>query len=122
MNQELFNWLKEIEADYGKPDSSISALNFGLIETENGYSSYLIGAEEYDEDDDDWACEEDYAPEPRYLPMQESYSDLDWEQTQQKFSEHLKNFIGSELANKTFLTQVNIITTGFDDGELIRVK
>ena len=45
------------------PDKSIIAYNIGLMQTQNGYSSYFMGTKNYDENDSDWACDfGDYTP------------------------------------------------------------
>jgi hypothetical protein len=51
------------------PPSSVVAFNIGLVETFAGYSAYLAGADRYDPDDDDWACDEAFTPRERYVRL-----------------------------------------------------
>jgi hypothetical protein len=44
-------WLIHL-CDTEHPDTSIIAYHFGLFETENGYTIYLIGSKEFDNDDE----------------------------------------------------------------------
>ena len=59
-------WLLFI-AEYETLPNDIIALNFNLWEAveENGQSCYtleLTGSKQYDAENDDWACEEDFDP------------------------------------------------------------
>lgn len=47
----------------------IVALNFGLFESEDGVELYICGSSEWDEEDSDWACNNDYSPEGRYADL-----------------------------------------------------
>lgn len=62
-------WLLFI-AEYETLPNDIIALNFNLWEAveENGQSCYtleLTGSKQYDAENDDWACEEDFDPRER---------------------------------------------------------
>ena len=57
-------------AEYETLPNDIIALNFNLWEAveENGQSCYtleLTGSKQYDVENDDWACEEDFDPRER---------------------------------------------------------
>lgn len=114
MQTEIQSWILKNE---DRPN--IKAINIGLLQTDKGYSAYLIGSKEYDSDDDDWACNEDYVPSAKYLELPLSKS-LDWETLQEQVVEIIKNMIQSE--NKSILNYVANVTVGFDDGELVKVK
>lgn len=86
------NWLQNI-VQTEKPSASIIAFNFGLFETEEGYSLYLICSSEFDEDDADWATTEDFTPIDKYLPLlQEEFSDLKWNDALAKVETELQEF------------------------------
>lgn len=65
-------WLISIN-DEEKLPKDIVALNFGLYEP---YGIELIGAKEYNAEDDDWACEEDFEPNQRDCPNFEIDDDI----------------------------------------------
>jgi len=88
-------WLEEVCASE-KPGSDIVAYNFGLFEGENGYMAYLIGSTEYDEEDPDRACNEDFVPKRKYFSAPERQA--------------------------SFLSTAQAITVGFDDGDLVKVN
>jgi len=52
MFMTLENWLLNI-CDTESPDKSIIGFNFGLFESEDGFTIYLTGSKEFDEDDPD---------------------------------------------------------------------
>lgn len=115
-------WIKEISDEETVPEN-IQALNFGIYESENGYTVYLTGSMEYDIEDDDWACNEDFVPNNRYLEFdQEEICKLDWEDFQEYMVESLKNIISLKDISEYKILNVENIATGFDDGELVKVK
>ena len=114
-------WILRVE-NQDPPSKEIKAFNFGLLETENGYSSYLIGTKTYSEIDDDWACDEDYTPSERYLNIPKENMPSGWAELQETFAQELIGIINSEELKSSFLSTAEFITTGFDDGELTKVK
>ncbi len=118
----LKGWIKEISDEEIVPEN-IQALNFGIFESENGYTVYLTGSMEYDNEDDDWACNEDFVPNNRYLEFNgEEISNLDWEDFQNLMVESLKSIISSKEISEYKILNVDNIAIGFDDGELVKVK
>ncbi|WPC39927.1 hypothetical protein [Clostridium sp. JS66] len=95
----------------------IVALNFGLYEP---YGIELIGSANYDEEDDDWACEEDFVPIERNCPDLDIDDTYEWESVLKEIESILKELV-QELKELPIL-QVEHITTGFCDGDLIVVK
>jgi len=113
-------WLQGVCA-VENPSSDIIAYNVGLFEGENGYTVYLTGSVEYDEDDSDWACNEDFTPEERYFVLPDSTDD-EWEVAQDNVKKMLQLFIEEPAFKTSFLSKAKAITVGFDDGDLERVK
>ncbi|MBA4054095.1 MAG: hypothetical protein C0490_05225 [Marivirga sp.] len=106
-----------------KPDKSILAFNFGLFETTEGYTIYLIGAKEYDEDDEDWATEVDFEPDEKYLAINpEETKGLEWNQVLDKAVDVVTKYVQSNDFNGSILKDAKAVTTGFDDGNLTRIK
>jgi len=116
------DWLQSI-CITEKPHKSIIAYNVGIFESVDGYMVYLIGSKEFDEEDSDWATNEDFIPKNKYyrLPKQE-FKDMKWDEVQTKIEQMLKDFINSDTFKRSFFSEAKAITTGFDDGDLIRVK
>jgi len=43
MKEKLLEWLENIERIDGKPPKEVVAFNFGLYESEAGFTMYLVG-------------------------------------------------------------------------------
>ena len=120
------NWVRGIIKNEN-PDKKIIAYKFGLFETPDvpsGYYLYLIGAKEYDEEDDDWAAGMgDFKPKDTYLPLPEKeFKKVEWEKVQQMVISTVKDFIKSDDFKSSFFNNAKAIAVGFDEGDLIRVK
>ena len=122
MKEEIINWLTQIEQFDGFPPKEVLAFNFGIYESESGYKMYLVGGFEYDEDDDDWACIEMPKAEHRYLPFPSEMGSLQWEDLLKSVADVLRELEKEGRFNTTILKNVKAITTGFDDGELIKIR
>lgn len=121
MNKEhiksvIKEWILRMNKNETLPDN-IVALNFGLYEP---YGIELIGAASYDEEDDDWACEEDFEPIERSCPDLGISNTEEWKTVMEMITNVLKELV-LELENLTILS-VEHITTGFCDGDLNIVK
>lgn len=118
----LENWIKDI-SDKETVLENIQALNFGIFESENGYTVYLTGSSEYDIKDDDWACNDDFIPNNRYLEFdQKEISSLGWQEFLKLIVDSLRNIIKSEEYSKYKILHIANITTGFDDGDLVKIR
>lgn len=100
----------------------IEAVNIGLFEIKRGYAVYINGSEEYDEDDEDWACNDDYMPDTYLFFSHNKYARMPWETFQNEMTAALMNIFASD--NEEILNYFGnrIVTTGFDDGNLVRIK
>lgn len=120
--QENFNqWLNRITLS-DMPGADIRAFNFGIFEDQKvGYKLYITGSKIYDSEDDDWATEEDYIPQEKYFNLNIKSHEDDWEQVQDKVVEMIGMYQSNPDYRNSFLKEAKAVTTGFDDGELLRV-
>ena len=115
-------WIERVSLS-SPPPSEISVFNVGLFETTSGYTAYLGGFKEYDSDDDDWACEADYFPKEKFLELPQSFViGKDWESVEAGVVTMIKELLLSTQNAGNILTRATILTVGFDDGTLIRIK
>ncbi|AEF02789.1 hypothetical protein [Alteromonas naphthalenivorans] len=114
MKSEIEAWIKQIKE---RPD--VIAINIGLFQSENGFQAYLVGSNEYDPEDDDWACNEDFVPTTKYIDLPCSQS-INWESLQSDVVSIIKELLSSN--SSTILNHVPNVTVGFDDAELVSVK
>ena len=122
LQQAFADWIEGVNGSR-LPPSDIRAINVGLFETSSGYTAYLIGSKEYDASSDDWACHEDYSPEEKYLELPGSFvRGKEWQDIEEEMVETVKDFLQLTKDSENILTKTAIVTVGFDDGVLIRVK
>lgn len=115
-------WLDRIGRE-NPPSGEINAFNIGIFESPGGYTVYLIGSKEYDSQNDDWACQEDFTPRERYLELPLSFvSEKNWQQIEKGVIELVLKFLKSNEGSGHFLANADVVTVGFDDGVLVRVK
>jgi len=114
----LSEWLTKIETQ-NPPPADITALYFGIMNTDKGYMVFLTGAEAYDKDDDDWAGEADYQP-PRSI----KYLLLPAEFTKGQKWKGVLELVANELKTQTggAIFKDRVAGVGYDDRELIMVK
>jgi len=114
-------WINRID-DKEQIPQSVKAFNFGILETESDYQTYLVGTKSYDTNNDDWACEEDFTPKERYLSLGTDSKKWNWEEIRSIVKTGIEQFIETRISPLTFVHKAEYLTTGFDDGELKRIK
>jgi len=119
---KIENWISNLSDDNTFTDE-IVAINFGLFESEEGFMIHCIGSKIYDQENDDWACNEDFVPQKKYLKIpKELTENKDWYEIQNMFGELLKKYLSSLDYEFSLLNKVEAITYGFDDGDLQKIK
>lgn len=122
MKIEIIDWLKNIEKQDGTPPDSVIAFNLGLMESDQGYMMYFVGAFEYSEDDDDWACIEPPTKPYRYLKLPDNVQKESWETILDICKKALTELESDGTLNTTMIKNAKAITTGFDDGKLVKIR
>lgn len=106
-------WLNQILNDNLPND--IKAINFNLYEDiDNKWSIELVGTSNFDENNDDWACEEIFnTREKPYVITKES----NWKSIEKEFTDLINEYLkNGKYANK--LKQYEAVAVGFVDGDL----
>tara|TARA_R110000868_G_scaffold178452_2_gene418124 strand:- start:5826 stop:6194 length:369 start_codon:yes stop_codon:yes gene_type:complete len=122
MKNEIIDWLNNIEKQDGIPPDSVIAFNLGLMESDQGYMMYFVGAFEYSEDDDDWACIEPPTKSYRYFKLPDKVQNESWEMILDLCTKALTELESDGTLNLTLIKNAKAITTGFDDGELVKIR
>lgn len=116
----LTSWLKKVVATE-EHLAGILAFRFGLGEVEEGYVVYLAGSKNYDEDDAEWAT---YPPD--FLASEEiviSEGEVgEWKDMLLSILHFLGVALRKHPFNTSFLGGNMPVYTGFEDGDLYRVK
>ena len=107
------NWLDDILK--GELPNDIKAINFNLYkDTHNKWSIELVGASSYDENDEDWACDEVFATRKNpFVLIKES----NWENIEKIYTNMVNEYLNNgKYASK--LKQYEAVAIGFVDGDL----
>jgi len=122
MKEDILQWIDGIQQMDGIPAKEVVAFNFGIFEEEIGYTLYLIESFEYDKNDDDWACVELPTQLYRYLKLPAQFASENWEFVLDAITNTLKELEKEGKFNIPLFKNAIAITTGFDDGDLVRIK
>lgn len=110
------NWLNHL-LEMNLP-SGIVAFNFNLYEgSENTYDIQLIGADEFDEDDEDWACTDYYTSEEDICYIERSNEIKDWQVGLEYIANIVQKYM-QEGKHRGRLINVEALSIGFVDGDL----
>ncbi len=115
MYEEIEEWLDSLDLE-DMPESII-AYNINLYEGDETYDLQLIGSDEFDKDDPDWACSEVYSSEEEicYIEMTDEVGD--WENAQKQFAECIKEYL-EDGKYADVLKAAKAIGIGFVDGDI----
>lgn len=120
--ERFSKWIKKIEST-DLPNEKIIAFNFGLFESSESYIIYLSGSEKYDTEDEDWACDVQYDLKDKYFDLYSAdLNNAKWEFILEFSISLIKDFMKTEDYKNSFLSKSEYITTGFDEGNLTRLK
>lgn len=116
--KEFGEWLDE-QLDTEIPEEII-AFNINIYESP--FSVEVVGSSEFDLDDDDWACNEDWIPKIRMNPMSDELFGSSWDEAQENIMIMAKSYLESSLKNVNKLKSAKAFALGFVDGNLSYVK
>lgn len=114
------DWLEEsLSADISE---NVRAFSFNLDESafEDGYKFgiELIGAERFDADDEDWACDEIWEPLRRNISIPLSYSGEHWKECLSVMKKLIVKLLDSNKSFAQKLKSKEAVGIGFVDGNL----
>ncbi len=116
-NYVLFsNWLDRImEQELPK---GIIAYNFNLYEGSNGtYDIQLVGTDEYDEDDEDWACTDYFTSGEDICYIKRTNDIKKWEDGLCYIKKMVERYL-TEGIHAHALKETTVIGIGFVDGDI----
>lgn len=79
-----------------------------------------MGSKSYDANDSSWACNEDFVPANKYLVLK-GFEEMEWAVIQAVVVQAVESYINSQHDSSVF-TLPKVVTVGFDDGNLVRIK
>jgi hypothetical protein len=117
LSEKIKAWLDVISTKEKMP-SGIRAIYIGLFEGESTYQIYFSASRIYKSDNDDWACNQDFEPELKYLDSG-ILTSHDWQLFQKEVVEAISSVLNS--TDWTILKRVEHVSVGFDSGDLINI-
>lgn len=120
-DERIFAWLEAV--DNPAPEG-ITAIYIGIFESEDStYMLHLAGSRHYDENDEDWACDEDFVPEQQYTELYtKDIKDTEWESILNAVVSAVSRYLKTKADSSSSLFHGKIVAVGFDDGNLVRVQ
>ncbi|WP_339086775.1 hypothetical protein [Shewanella chilikensis] len=100
--------------------TKIVAFNINIYEFP--FSIEIVGSSEFDLEDEDWACNEDWVPENRVISVSNSIFGSSWEEAQENILAMAKHYIQSSSKNAHKLKAAKAFAVGFVDGNLSYVQ
>ena len=112
---EFSAWLDQVLE--GDLPEGIAAFNFNLYEGDDAFDIQLIGAPRFEEDDDDWACEEAFSSEEDVYYLPRESEDVEWQEGLACAVDMAETYLDQgKYAEK--LKAAQAVAIGFVDGDL----
>ncbi|PSL12020.1 hypothetical protein CLV44_1204 [Marinobacterium halophilum] len=104
----------------GEIPDNIIAFNLNIYESP--FKIEIVGSNEFDREDEDWACNEDWVPQNRTISVSTSLLGDSWEETQSNLIAMAQGYLKSDASNVSKLRKAKAFAVGFVDGNLCYVK
>ncbi|MGX5203251.1 hypothetical protein [Aliikangiella sp. IMCC44632] len=112
--KDFSNWLdKQLDVEI---PGDIIAFNINI--NESPFNIEIVGSTEYDAEDEDWACSEDWIPQARSISVSQQYFGDSWEDAQKNLYDLCKVYINSDSPIAKKLSSATAFAIGFVDGNL----
>jgi hypothetical protein len=118
-SEEFNGWI--VSALASEVPKTVVAYSFNLFELPPGDAKYgieLIGSDEFDTDDSDWACSETWVANPRSISIPRAFGDGAWEECLDDVKGLLTNTLSKSSATASKLKDARAVAIGFVDGDL----
>ncbi|MEL4273397.1 hypothetical protein [Shewanella xiamenensis] len=96
--------------------TQIVAFNINIYESP--FSIEIVGSSEFDPEDEDWACNEDWLPKNRLISVSSALFGNSWEEAQENILAMAKRYLQSQSKNAHKLKSAKAFAVGFVDGNL----
>ncbi|WP_217653712.1 hypothetical protein, partial [Marinomonas polaris] len=82
----------------------------------------IVGSNEFDEDDEDWVCNENWVPTARTIEVSSELFGNSWEVAEQNIVNMACTYFNSNYVNASKLKQAKAFAVGFVYGNLNLIK
>lgn len=117
--KRLGSWLASALAP--RVPDTVVAFSFNLFEIKSADAKYgieLIGADEFDPDDSDWACAEAWVASPRSVLTPHEFANGGWKECLRGAKQLLTKMLVESSSSAAKLKAARAVAIGFVDGEL----
>lgn len=117
--EEFDGWLASVLAT--ELPSPLVAFSFNLFELDSTGAKYgieLVGSDEFDPDDTDWACCEVWVANPRSISIPRTFADEGWEKCLNDTKRLLAKALAKPSVSASKLKEKEAVAIGFVDGDL----
>src|SRR5690606_15410121 len=116
--KDFFSWID------GQLDEEIppQIIAFSINIYESPFNIEIVGSTEFDPENEDWACNENWISKQRRVPVSSSLFGGSWEEAQENLIAMAKAYLHSSSKNASKLTASKAFAIGFVDGNLTYVQ
>jgi hypothetical protein len=100
---------------------AVVAFSFNIAETYDAFVVELVGSSEFDAEDSDWACEEEFAFREPLYPLPHSEVGSKWEPVLGQIRDLVAKYVAESTKGGSILRRARGVGVGFVDGELLLV-
>lgn len=111
---DFIAWLDQ-QLNVEIPDQIVA---FNINVYESPFNIEVLGSNEFTPDDEDWACNEDWVPEKRIMPVSAELFGDSWENALENLVVMAKSYVSSKSKNVAKLKSSKAFAIGFVDGSL----
>ena len=94
--EEFISWIDQ-QLNENIPNEII-AFNINIYESP--FNIEIVGSNEFDLEDEDWACNEDWTPENRHVSVSNSLFGNSWESAQENITSMTKQYLKTNSENR----------------------
>ncbi|WP_448250566.1 hypothetical protein [Thalassotalea agariperforans] len=99
-----------------------NVIAFNISVYESPFIIEIVGSNEFDVEDEDWACNEYWVPTPRSIEVLNDLYGNSWEVAEQNIVNMARGYFISNTVNASKLQQAKAFAVGFVDGNLNLIK
>ena len=96
--------------------AEVVAFNINVYEAP--FTIEIVGSNDFDADDEDWACNGDWIPSARSIEVSNHLFGNSWEVAEQNIVDMARSYLKSNYVNASKLKRAKAFAVGFVDGSL----
>ena len=113
-------WIKQfiLEVENSRLSSKVKGITFNLIENSGIYRMEIVGTDDFNIDDPDWACEEIISSSNRSIGIPPEVHSDSWEVCLGYASILIEELMSESVLFRNYIEKIDGVGIGFVDGDL----